>query len=218
MIINSLLMDELVDLIDDIKRDIPDQKYIDIMKALSTLHNQRQNHSNVIVYGIMTVEIEDIRFGRGADIGLVLKWKDEDGHLHRDQDQPAEIVYSATGKTIYEQWYKHGRHHRDNDQPAQVEYLETGQVLLETWYKDDRLHRDTGQPAEVRYSETGQVLYERWYKDGQMHRDTDQPAEIRYSGKGQVILEAWYKDGYLHRDTDQPAFIQYEPKRVRYMV
>lgn len=67
---------------------------------------------------------------------------DDDGHLHRDNDQPA--VISNGGVSI---WLRHGKLHRDNDRPALV-----NDEGITAWYRNGKLHRDNGHPARIYYN------------------------------------------------------------------
>ncbi len=64
------------------------------------------------------------------------------GKLHSpNSDQPAYIQYYANGSKEYEHWYKDGKLHRENDQPALIVYYsseEGGSRKYENWYKDGK--------------------------------------------------------------------------------
>jgi len=42
-------------------------------------------------------------------------WRNKEGQIHRDNDQPA--IISSNGTQL---WYKKGKCHRDNDKPAVI--------------------------------------------------------------------------------------------------
>ena len=66
--------------------------------------------------------------------------------------QPARIEYIEGWPTrYYEEWYKDGKYHRENDQPARIVYHENGSKRYEGWYKDDEPHRENDQPAYIGY-------------------------------------------------------------------
>lgn len=190
------LVDELLDLIDDIKRYLSDQKYIDIMKALTKLYNS--DSTNTIVNGCITAKINDYGY-------LELTWKDINGKVHRDGG-PAEIRYYKNGKLQRELWFKEGKLHRD-DLPAATLYSENGQIRYKEWYRDGNFHRDD-LPAIIRYNDDGQLESELWLQDGKKHRD-DLPAVITYYENGQLLSEYWFQDGKHHREGDLPAVISY---------
>lgn len=67
------------------------------------------------------------------------QWLDENGMLHRDNDEPAEIYSNGDVK-----YYIHGDLHRDNDQPAII--FTNGTKF---WAQHGDCHRDNFKPAAV---------------------------------------------------------------------
>jgi len=101
-------------------------------------------------------------------------WRNKEGQLHRDNDQPAIIYADGT-----QEWYKEDLRHRDNDLPAIIDADGT-----QYWYKDDKRHRDNDLPAII-YADGSKY----WYKEGLLHRDNDLPAIIFSDGS-----KEWWKN------------------------
>ena len=72
--------------------------------------------------------------------GSTLRWKDDQGKLHRDHDKPAVVL--ADGDMF---WYQHGRLHRDNNEPAVI-YADG----TKSWYQHGKLIR-RGIPQPVNH-------------------------------------------------------------------
>ena len=109
------------------------------------------------------------------------RFYDENGDLHRDNDEPALICTYGS-----QYWYKHGLQHRVNG-PAVIT------CTYEEWRQNGKLHRLDG-PAFKFY---GNVVNEHWYLYGKLHRE-DGPAVT------QPGYKAWYRNGEIHR-VDGPA-------------
>ena len=115
----------------------------------------------------------------------VIKYKDEFGQLHRDNDFPA--IESTTKK----EWYISGQLHRENGLPA-IEWTNGNKA----WYKNGQLYRDNGLPVIERSNGTNQSIVNKYtiqyyHKAGQ------------YGGSDYV--KEWYKNGQLHREGGLPA-------------
>jgi len=110
-----------------------------------------------------------------------LRFYDENGNLHRDNDEPALICTYGS-----QYWYKHGLQHRENG-PAVITHT------YEEWRQNGKLHRVDG-PAFKFY---GNVMNEHWYLSGKLHRENG-PAVT------QPGYKAWYRNGEVHR-VDGPA-------------
>lgn len=103
-------MDSILEFIDDIKRNIPDQNYIDIMNALKCIYEgQSKDQSRNIAFGCMNVLVED----SNDDDDLLLQTWYKEGYLHREGDLPAEIGYNENGQISSQEWYINGNRHRD---------------------------------------------------------------------------------------------------------
>lgn len=125
--------------------------------------------------------------------GVVFKWLQQDGRLHRDEDLPSWIKYNKEGQILYERWYQDGHQHRDHDRPAEIKYIYTygnkqGWKQTEEWYQNGKKHRNGDLPAVIQYNTEGQIEYVEWRRDGLQHRDGDMPAEIYYD-EGQKEFE-----------------------------
>jgi len=77
-------------------------------------------------------------------------------------------------------WYRDGKLHRDKDEPAEIIALEDDVVEKRSWYRCGKLHRDGDKPA-ILDNTIGNDKYVYYYKDGELHRDGDKPAAIEYS-------------------------------------
>lgn len=81
------------------------------------------------------------------------------GELHRDDDEPAEVMPDQK----YRAWWFRGERHRGNDLPA----VEDGSGS-QFWYMNGELHRDGDQPAfiHVQHDELGLAITRRWFRGG----------------------------------------------------
>lgn len=109
------------------------------------------------------------------------RFYDENGELHRDNDEPALICSYGS-----QYWYKHGLQHRDRG-PAVIT------PTYEEWRQNGKFHRLDG-PALKFYDH---ISNEHWYLNGKLHRENG-PALI------QPGYKAWYRQGLQHR-VDGPA-------------
>jgi len=129
-------MEVLVDLIDDIKRHIPDQKYIEIMGAMSKIYDSKGAGTEMIENEGMIVE------KNVPDFGFInITWKDR-------EDGPSIICYRNNGKIFSETWKKEGKLHR-GDGPSVIQYYD-GKIISESWYKEGKQHREEG-PAQINF-------------------------------------------------------------------
>lgn len=149
-------MEELLCLLYDISQDIPDQKYRDIMSALTQLNNEPK--SSEFVRGDYTLAVT-----YESDV-LVTAWK-KNGKLHRDE-APAEIRYKD-GQIQFVTWYQNGEKHCDGA-PARLMYRD-GRLVAETWYQNGAIHRETpnggwAAPARTFYNH-GLIMREEWYRN-----------------------------------------------------
>jgi hypothetical protein len=114
-------------------------------------------------------------------------WKDDQGELHRNNDQPAFIA-NFQSSLVYS-WYFHGKIHRNsNDKPAKIGFNGV------QWFKYGNLHRDHDMPSSV----TSEGM--EWKNEGILHRNHDNPAMILING---AIV--WCEHGKAHRNYDLPA-------------
>lgn len=161
----------------------------------------------------------------------------QNGHPHRDSDQPTLVSYRDDGAPYLAEWENQNGWHRDNNQPAVIYHDDDEHTLSIGWYTDGQPRRDDGPavvktrdnhtiqrlswqnghaqhradgPAFLGFTETGQVDTEEWWRDGQPHRDNDQPATTLYRDDGTIMKQDWFQNGHRHRDHG-PALIQYWP-------
>lgn len=71
------------------------------------------------------------------DSSGTIRWYDEKGQIHRDNDLPAIVRSNGT----QEWWVKH-KMHREGDLPAFI-----GSQGARIWCKNNTRHRDNGLPA-----------------------------------------------------------------------
>ena len=187
-------MDTVLDLVDDIKCQIKDQQYIDLMNALSKVQSSRQNLLN---FGVM--ELSDLH-----DFGLTMIWRDNDMKYHKD-DGPAVVKIFHCGAIRSGTWMRHGQIHRDGDWPARMFFYQNGNIDRLEWYRDDQQHREIG-PAVITYDIEGNIICMEWRRCNDLHR-LDGPASVVFNN-GMVESESWYLRGLLHRD-DGAAQIYY---------
>ena len=66
-----------------------------------------------------------------------VEYRNEEGDLHRDGDQPAVICAKGIRR-----WYKNGKQHRDGDRPAMI-----WANKVKIWFQNGKIHRDGDLPA-----------------------------------------------------------------------
>lgn len=98
-------------------------------------------------------------------------WRDKDGNIHRDNDQPAWIKRDPITKVITEECYLiHGVSHRHlGNAPIRIlRDAETGKITHKEWKRHGEYHRDSGLPAVVsRNPKTDVITYEAYYIYGE---------------------------------------------------
>ena len=112
-------------------------------------------------------------------------WRNKEGKLHREGDQPALINANRT-----QIWYQNDKIHREGDQPAWIDTNGT-----QEWWQNGEQHREGDQPAWIDADGA-----QEWWQNGEPHREGDQPAYINADG-----TQAWYQHGKRHREGDKPA-------------
>jgi hypothetical protein len=139
------------------------------------------------------------------------------GKLHRYEDLPAEICYSADysnpqklkipgkGNKRFETWWVNGKVHRDGDLPVYNEYYENGDKKCKKWAVDGKWGRDGDLPSTICYYENGKKVLEAWCKSC----GGDLPYVISYYKNGTKSGEKWFLDGKVGRDEDLHAEISY---------
>lgn len=126
--------------------------------------------------------------------GTRREWWIKDGDYHRDDDEPAFILYNYDGLIKIEKWIHHGKCHRDLG-PAYIYRRTDGSVYNIQYMINGQNHRD-GNPAVIYYHMNGTISNERWYKNGKLHRE-DGPASIYYKDSGELWQVRWYINGVL---------------------
>lgn len=108
-------MDKLL-LIDEIKLQISDQTYIDIMSSMREIHHGTNGDDEDQLHSIDDLPSKIFKYNHS----IIKNWH-QGGQLHRGNDQPAmiETINNLTQRT---EWYQIGQLHRDNDQPTVIEY------------------------------------------------------------------------------------------------
>jgi hypothetical protein len=89
------------------------------------------------------------------------------GWMAREGDKPVSIEYDTKGRkkeVIYKN--KDGEMHRDTDNPSVIEY-DAGKLDSVSYYKNGERHRDDDKPAYIAYKFNGiDVDYEEYFMDG----------------------------------------------------
>lgn len=201
-------MDQLMEIIDSIKHFIPDQKYIDIMNAITDIYNQRSNTANLLRLGPLTVTMEPVDEDEENKF-MVLEWKTQEGEIHRDNDKPALIRY-LDGCIHCEAWYQNNKLHREGDLPALIEY-NNGHIINQKWYIHDVPSRiDCNKPTVITYYRSGCLHSETRHSNGRDY------TIIEYYENGSTKCCTWGRDGELYREDNLPAVIRYyENGRVK---
>ena len=123
-----------------------------------------------------------------------IQYRNADGELHSEDDNPAEITKSGTRI-----WYTNGKTNRGNGLPAFVTTYGT-----QVWYKDDMLHRSGGLPAVV-HSDGSQEF---WYNGKPVVVKTS-GTEVAYINIPEVLYHATYRhllDSILTNGLGHPDF------------
>lgn len=147
-----------------------------------------------------------------------VKWHDENGKLHRDNDLPA-----VTWSNGVREWWRHGVRHRLRDQPALIVPRKASDLLYifsegeinmnivenhismykdgdQEWWVNGERHRDGDKAAVDRYCSRLE-----WWKNDKRHRDGDKPAVIYSNGPNKWWNKEWWINGLLHRNNNLPA-------------
>jgi hypothetical protein len=111
-----------------------------------------------------------------------IRYMNEFGQLHREDDLPAIIELNGTMT-----YYQHGLKHRDGDKPA---YISSSQ---QCYYQLDSLHRDGDKPALIHLIDN-KIVSQAYYQHGLLHRNKG-PAMSWDTGSYQ-----YYQHGVLHND------------------
>lgn len=75
---------------------------------------------------------------------MMEQWRNADGLLHRDSDQPAVISCNRR------EWWVNGVQHRDEDKPAVVAWSDTDPPFeWHEWWVNGNRHREHHRPAFV---------------------------------------------------------------------
>lgn len=107
---------------------------------------------------------------------VTTEWRDTDGRLHRDGDEPALIKIDNTGEVVERQWYIHGQLSRVNPEDPPVHTVSKHrQWKLSAWYNADiEYHRPNGLPAIEQWWDDGnhqQVFMEHGVQISKLHED-----------------------------------------------
>jgi hypothetical protein len=197
------LMDNVLEIVDDIKLLIKDQQYIDLMSALAEIMSE-ETDSDELTFGVMTLS-------NNYDYGLTIIWKDPHTKNIHNEHGPAIIKLFYNGAIRSISWVRHGHYHTDNDNPARIFYRQNGVLDRQEWYKDGQQHRDQG-PAVITYDDYGRVNCMEWRRSNVLHH-VDGPAVIVINN-GLIELEQWWLRGVLHRDDDEAAVTYYSGGKV----
>lgn len=92
------------------------------------------------------------------------EWRNEKGHHHRDEDEPAFIERNRIGVALKSLWMKRSQLHRLAG-PAVVKRYPTGELKTVEYHYLNMLHRIEG-PAKIKYHRDGTVRSEEWYQWG----------------------------------------------------
>ena len=122
-----------------------------------------------------------------------IKYLDNDGKLHREEDKPAYQKYNRMNILEEERWFKHGVLHRDYfDQDLR----ETLPAIINTngtnvWYKNGIITRDDDEKPAYIY----RGVEKRWYKNGSFVRVEDKYEEPNFfiSKNGDIIYREFIK-------------------------
>lgn len=114
----------------------------------------------------MQIEMQDGSvITRSADGSVVREWRNADGHLHRDGDQPALIGWRADATIRTEAWYQDGLRHRETGPAWRVYWPDGTTVRAEGYLQVRAAHDDVKAshrhhadgPAEVTYDRDGTI-------------------------------------------------------------
>ena len=86
--------------------------------------------------------------------------------IHRDNDQPAVLLYRKdNGKIFSKQYYQNGILHRDDDLPAFCRYWDNGSLAMEAWYRDGALQRvNKAHACKIYYHSNGSITKKCWHR------------------------------------------------------
>lgn len=141
------------------------------------------------------------KYSSSSGLLLNLTWKNNHGDYHRDEDNPAVMVFYAGEKIQTEIWYKNNKIHREGDKPAIIEYGGNSKVRLLQWREKGTVHRKKNDsPAAVAYFENGNLKTEEWYEGNTSdrhgaHRANGKPARVLYEENGTVKKEEFWANG-----------------------
>lgn len=141
----------------------------------------------------------------------------KDGKKHKEDNNPAEIVFYENGNKRQEYWYKNGISYRENGLPHDVWYDIKSNIIHEDW--ESNFPREDDKPSTIFYYESGNKEAELWLIcDIGYHRENDKPAMINYydsfdeNGNQIVKSETWYVNNDQYRECDLPSEIEYDEK------
>ena len=113
-------------------------------------------------------------------------WVNEDGEVHRDNDQPAVLCPDGD----HREWFKGGKRHRDGGLPA-IESRSRRE-----WFEYGKRHRDGGLPAVE-----DEFKGDQWWVRG--HRQ-DVPVERAHERRREQALHAREHGGrFVAKDTGE---------------
>ena len=140
-------------------QSLADQGYYTVLSNLIRI-NKKIYHScqplMIRLYDTLQ-EQERKRIPDEIEVGVMQRWLNKCGDVHRDFDQPAIILTNGT-----QFWFKNGQLHRENDLPSIICFDGT-----QCWHKNGLLHRENDQPAMILTNGSKQ-----WYIKGEMYRET----------------------------------------------
>ncbi len=92
-------------------------------------------------------------------------------------------------------WRVRHKIHRDNDQPALLMYRkDSGKIFSKQYCQNDTLHRNDDQPALYTYWENGSLASEEWYQDGAFKRvNKARACKICYRPNGSIHRKFWHR-------------------------
>lgn len=129
--------------------------------------------------------------------------------LHKENDEPAQIIYNNQGNISSRIYYNFGYKNRNFDQPAEIGLFNNGNVKYVIWYTNGKKNRLDDKPSEIYYFNNGNIRSEKWHRDNKLHREDDKPAIIRYWKTGGKRVEAWFNNDRRYRDGGLPEIIKY---------
>lgn len=146
-----------------------------------------ENQPNLIYYSAVIATREEICIQEESTVDHDWLTEQKVSKKIIEQDNGVKCLQTYINEIkVSEQWFKNEFKHRDNDNPAKVLYRRNGNLHMELWFQNDKLHRD-GSSAVIIYDENGDKKHESWWKNGEPFRNDNLPTSVLYDKNGRKV-------------------------------